>query len=216
MARGGGGGGRGGGRGGRARRSGGYSRPLTKLDVMIFIPLFTIFFLWYASSEITGPEVYSESKLETFCQQQYDAAFSETESYEDNVLLTIVVYEDRSDYSYMAWVGDHIKEETFAYLRGDGSRLDRILESSIQFDYTHSLASDLSHALRELAEEIDRATEYGSYTCTEGHEDNPSCFLNYSQMELNEKLLSATIADLRERTGIPFVLVVEDAKDIFG
>lgn len=217
MARGGGGGGRGGGgRGGRARGGSGYSRPMTKLEAVVFFPVLILLLLsnWY--TETFGPESYDEQKLETFCQQQYDAAFRDTQTYEDNVLLTIVVYEDRSDYSYMTWVGDHINDETFAYLRGDGTRLDRILENSIQLDYTNTLASDLSHALRELAAQIDEATEYGSYTCTEGHSENPSGFKNLSEMDLNETLIGSTIGELREQTGIPFVLVVEDAKDIFG
>lgn len=217
MARGGGGGGRGGGgRGGRAGRSGGYSRPMTKLEAVVFFPVLILLLLssWY--TENFGPESYDEHRLETFCQQQYDAAFRDTQTYDDNVLLTIVVYSDRSDYSYMTWVGDHINGETFTYLQGDGTRLDRILENSIQLDYTNTLASDLSHALRELATEIDEATEFGSYSCTEGHDENPSGFCNYSEMDLNETLIGATIADFREQTGIPLVLVVEDAKDIFG
>lgn len=35
-------------------------------------------------------------------------------------------------------------------------------------------------------------------------------------MTLNEQLLNDTIDYFREQTGIPLVLVVEDASDIFG
>lgn len=222
MARGGGGGGRGGGgRGGRGHsRAGVHSRSnsveSSPLEAVIaFAVIFMIAILIEIVNYSEG-EIYSETKLETFCQQQYDAAFSDMDTYEDNLLLTIVVYEDRYDYSYMTWVGDHINDETFEYLQGEGTELDDILARSIKSDYTHTLASDLSFAIRNLAEQIDEATEYGSYTCTEGHKENPSGLRNLSDMDLNETLLNGTIDDFREQTGIPLVLVVEDAGDIFG
>lgn len=155
MARGGGGGGRGGGggfRGGSHGRSGSYGRPMTKMEAMIAIPLFLILFLLHASPVSNGPETYSETKLEAFCQQQYHEAFQNTDAYEDNLLLTFVIYEDRYDYSYMTWVGDHINDDTFEYLRGEGTALDDILARNIGDGYTHTLASDLSYAIRNLAD----------------------------------------------------------------
>lgn len=218
MARGGGGGGRGGGggfRGGSHGRSGGYSRPMTTVEKILFVPLMILIFIITYIGEYSDNSRYSETKLEAFCESQYHEAFQHTDSYEDNLLLTFVIYEDRYDYSYMTWVGDHINDETFAYLRGEGTALDDILGRNIGDGYTHTLASDLSFAIRDLADQIDEATEYGSYTCSEGHSENPSGLRNRAAMALNEQLLNDAIDYFREQTGIPLVLVVEDASDIF-
>ena len=128
MARGG-GGGRGGGRGGRSfshTRHHGTSRSTPATPGERFLEfLISIFIVLMALMVRAGDSdaLNDESQLSDFASKQYQQAFGETQSYEDNLLLTFVVYEDRSQYAYMTWVGDHIGDEAFEYLQGDGTWL---------------------------------------------------------------------------------------------
>ena len=216
MARGG-GGGRGGGRGGRSfshTRHHGTSRstPATPgerfLEFLIFIFIVLMALMVRAGD---SDALYDESQLSDFASEQYQQAFGETQSYEDNLLLTFVVYEDRSQYAYMTWVGDHIGDEAFEYLQGDGTWLDELLDRQLETDYQYSLSADLTRALRELARQMPEEP----YTCHEDHSDSPTALQNLSDLSLNRTLIEDALLYFRETTGIPIVLVVEDAADIF-
>lgn len=226
MARGGGGGGRGGGRGGRGghRHSRGTTVPyvpttrlggfLVRNEGILISVLLFVALLLHVGERSEAADM--ERRLSDFASAQYNHAFSETDAYEDNLLLLLVVHEDRSDFSYMTWVGDHIGEETFAYLQGEGTWLDDMLSRQFQSNYTHSLSGDLHSALRELADQIDSVTTHGSHTCTEGRSDSPTYLRNLSRMELNEELIEGALDYFRQETLIPIVLVIAEADEVFG
>lgn len=157
---------------------------------------------------------YDEGKLESYASAQYDAAFSRYDAYEDDLLLTFVVWEDSSDYSYIAWVGDHISNEAFGLLGGNDTTLGQTLERYVQYDYEDTLSDDLSRALNAMASELGKLD--GIYTCVEDHTGTPSAFVNESGLRLDETMLDQAVRDFTERTGIPFVLVVADAEEVFG
>lgn len=225
MARGGGGGGRGGGggsRGGRHRHSTGtpyvpvtpLGRFLTKHEGILFGLLVFAAFILHSVGE---PQAANrEQQLSDFASAQYELAFGQTDCYEDNLLLLLVVHEDRSDFSYMTWVGDHIGDDTFEYLRGEGTWLDDLLTQQLREGYTYSLSGDLHRAIRDLADQIDSVTEYGSHTCTEDHSDSPTYVRNLSQLELNEELITEALTYFRQETLIPFVVVIAESGDVYG
>lgn len=218
MARGGGGGGRGGGfRGGRFRGSRSHARGGRHSTISDIIGAVVILFLWMISScQADGGLHYNSAQIEEYASAQYQQAFMSEESYEDNLLLTFVVWDDRSDYSYIAWVGDHINDTTFRLLGDNNSVLGRTLEQTIAYGYESSLSADLKSALEILSGEITYASPSGCYLCDEDHSAANSRLSNQSEMTLDEDTLEAALEAFTDETGIPIVLVVEDAADVFG
>ena len=137
MARGGGGGGRGGGGGGRSFSGARYrsasqndqTTPMNKFVDFIFTTVIIILVLSISSGNSRAS--YDETKLSDFASNHYEASFGNTESYEDNLLLAFVVYEDCEQFSYMTWVGDHIGPDAFQYLQGEGTWLDIMLSRQV-------------------------------------------------------------------------------------
>lgn len=159
---------------------------------------------------------YSERSLEGYAAEQYDIAFDASPAYEDNLLLTFLVYDDHSDFSYIAWVGDHINDATFALLGGNETVLGRTLERYVQYGYENTLSDDLSRAIGSLAGEIVAASPNGAYLCTDVHSAPSDPLVNDASLSLDEELLRSALREFTNTTGIPIVLVVEDAADIFG
>lgn len=231
MARGGGGGGRGGGfRGGGFRgvsRGGGHAvhhhyRPGGPhrqeegcLGSVLFLPI-VLFLLLITLTGNTTTGSYNDQDIEDYASTQYNKAFLGTESYEDNLLLTFVVWDDRSDYSYIAWVGDHIKNQTYNLLGGNSTVLGLTLDRYVQYGYEDTLSDDLSRAVTALAGEIAQASPDGSYLCQEDRSLTQSGLVNNSELVLDEAILTEALYAFTEQTGIPIVLVVEDAEDVFG
>jgi len=229
MARGGGGGGRsGGGFRGGGFRGGGFGahhyghRNTSRFGTcasrlnLLFLPIWLLLLILVQCSNIPQNVSYDESRFEAFAGSQYDQAFSDSAAYEDNLLLAFLVYEDRSDFSYMTWVGDHIRSETFALLGGNETLLGQTLENEIAYGYGPTLSTDLEQVLDTLAAGIIDASPEGSHTCMEDHSGTGSYLINNSELALHSSRLNNALTDFTERTGIPIVLVVEDAADIFG
>lgn len=223
MARGGGGGGRGG-RGGRGSSGSGVEislftlfvsmKPVQRIISVCVAGLLMLLSAFMRTQDSAGAR--DEGPLENFASAQYEQAFRYSAAYEDNLLLAFVVYEDCSDFSYMTWVGDHVCDEAYKNLRGEGTWLDAMLERRIAADYTYSLSADLCGAIGELAEQINTDSGPDPLTCAEDHTDSSTYVLNMSRINLNRDELNEALADFRRKTQLPIVLVVEDAGDIFG
>ena len=221
MARGGGGGGRGGGGRGRSFSSARYrsashkeeTTPTNKFVDFIFTAVFIILVLLISSGNSRAS--YDETQLSDFASGQYEEFFGNTESYEDNLLLAFVVYEDCERFSYMTWVGDHIGPDAFQFLQGEGTWLDAMLSRQVGTYYRDTLSADLDRAVRELAEKLGEVDPMGSLSCGEDSSDSPTALRNRSDLELNTKLIEDALRYFRETTGIPIVLVVEDGRDLF-
>ena len=79
-----------------------------------------------------------------------------------------------------------------------------------------ALSGDLHRAIRDLADQIDSVTEYGSHTCTEDHTDSPTYVRNLSGLELNEELITEALTYFRQETLIPVVVVIAESTEVFG
>ena len=66
-----------------------------------------------------------------------------------------------------------------------------------------------------LAEGICAASPEGSYTCSEDHAASGSWLVNNSNISLHESRMNNALAAFTGATGIPIVLVIVEAEDIF-
>lgn len=216
MARGGrgGGGGRSGGgfRGSSFR--GGYHRRGRSSPISVILGIILLVFVGITESCGGNSAVYSDSKLEAAASAQYESSFRQTDAPEDALLLYFVEYDDDQEFYYIAWVGDHIRDESYDLLGDNSTKLGRILLQEVDSLYTFSLSEDLTASVTRLAEELQKIP--GSHhTCDEDRSDCPSGLINLSDHDLDEASINQAIWAFTEATDIPLVLVVEDAEDIF-
>lgn len=217
MARGGRAGGRSGGRsrgrsfrrghhahGGRRSTPGGLARAMVMLVIAMII-------------NVLEPRLeYNEAALEQCAAQHYEQVFGKSEAYEDNLVLTFVVWPDNCDYSYITWVGDHVNDTTYDLLGGNESYLGQTLSREISESYEYSLCEDLEQTLALLAEQIRTCSPKGCYTCDEDHSGTGSVLINNSRVSLHENRLQSALDAFTEAMGIPIALVIEDAETLFG
>ena len=161
--------------------------------------------------------VYDEYALQDYADEQYQIAFGDADAYEDNLLLVFLIDEESYyDFYYIAWVGDHIQDDIYSMLGGSGSELDDALLSYVnETSYKYSLDSDLAAVVKALSDEITALGLDSSYTCEEEHIQAASRLTNYTDLPMTEDTVISALAAFTEATGIPMVIVVDYATEVF-
>ncbi len=163
-----------------------------------------------------GVVQYDEEKFQDFADAQYAAEFSGKGAYEDYVLLVMVTSEDYYDYVYIAWVGDHIDSKIHRLFDSQGT-FGRAIHSNVNMDnYKYSLDSDLARVVEQMELEITDLGLFSSHKCEEDHSKADSHLTNLSNLQLTQDTVDDALKSFTESTGIPMVVVVEDAEDVFG
>lgn len=161
--------------------------------------------------------VYDEYALQDYADQRYAEAFGNSAAYEDNILLVFLIDEENYyDFYYIAWVGDHIRTDVKYMMGGSGSELDDALLSYVnEVSYEYSLDSDLAAVVKSLSEQITTLELDGNFTCEEDHITIKSKLLNYSSLPMTDETVDSALAAFTEATGIPMVIVVDHAANVF-
>lgn len=185
---------------------------------IVIVLVVLIAFVGSSIAEIAngGSVGYDESKLQDYADQQYAQVFGDT-AYEDNLLIVFLTTEDHYDYTYVAWVGDHIAPEIAELMGDNGTELGRAMANNISdTDYRYSLDTDLGRVIKRLAQKIDSMDLPDSYTCQEENSNAPSQLINHTDLPMTEETVEQALAQFTEMTGIPCTIVVEDAEAVFG
>ena len=163
-----------------------------------------------------GVVQYDEEKFQDFADAQYAAEFSGKGAYEDYVLLVMLTDEEYYDYAYIAWVGDHIDSDIHRKFDSQGA-LGTAIHSNVHVDnYKYSLDSDLARVVEQMEQQITDLGLSSSHKCEEDHSKATSHLTNMSDLQLTQETVDTALKDFTEATGIPMVIVVEDAEDVFG
>ena len=159
---------------------------------------------------------YNEEQFQDYADTQYAAEFSGKGAYEDYVLLVMLTDEEYYDYAYIAWVGDHIDSNIHRKFDSQGA-LGTAIHSNVNVDnYKYSLDSDLARVVEQMEQQITDLGLSSSYKCEEDHSKATSHLTNNSNLQLTQETVDTALKDFTEATGIPMVIVVEDAEDVFG
>ena len=172
------------------------------------------------TSLIQGGTVnYNEEALQDYANEQYMEAFGESTAYEDNILLVLLVEEENYyDYSYIAWVGDHVARNINYMFGAEYTELGRaIASSSINGDnYKYALTQGLSDVVDKMTSHIKALGLESSFTCNEVHNQVESRLVNKSAISINVKSVETSLNAFTEATGISIVIVVEEAEEVYG
>lgn len=191
---------------------------LGSVFAVVIMAVVLVGFIAGAVTEIAdgGSVRYDESKLQQYADTQYAQAFSDT-AYEDNVLIVFLAGEDRYDYAYIAWVGDHLAPEIRDMLGDNNTDLGQAMESYISdTDYTYSLDTDLARVVKGIGQRIKALNLESNYDCQESRVDTNSRLINRSGLPMTEETVNQALSQFTEQTGIPCVIVVEEAEAVFG
>lgn len=164
-----------------------------------------------------GSVRYDEEVFQDYANAQYQKEFGSSSAYEDNLLIVFLTSEDHYDYSYIAWVGDHIVTDVNWLLGSNDTELGWAMSQSInQSSYKYSLDSNLAQVMQQMTKEIQDLGLESSFDCTEDHVQVSSHLTNYTQLELTNTTVNDALTAFTQATGIPAVIVVEDMEDVFG
>jgi len=181
--------------------------------VMLFSSVGTAF------TDVTsgGSVKYDENTFQDYADAQYRAEFGNSTAYEDNLLLVVLVDEDYYDYHYIAWVGDHIHSDINKLFGNEQTEFGRAMNSNVNVNsYKYSLDTNLAHVVEQMTKTIEQKNLTSSFKCSENHIQVDSHLTNKTDLAITEDTVNMALDEFTETTGIPIVVVVDDAEDVFG
>ena len=206
----------------------GYRRGGSGCGVVVILAIFAIFFI---GAMLTGNvsyeiidgqyeyidyELYDEATMQKYADDNYKDFFSESTAPEDNILLVFLTNETCDGYYTIAWVGDNIKRD-ISDMFGEYSEYGWSLDSRININYYgYSLDTDLAAVIEDMTRHItDLGLESSFVTVSEQSDAIASRLENRTSLDLTESVVNSALADFTEKTGIPCIILVEDAEDVF-
>lgn len=189
--------------------------------VMILVSVVVLFSI--LGSAVTdfaagGSIQYDENTFQDYADAQYRTEFGTSTAYEDNLMIVFLVDEEEHyDFAYIAWVGDHIDNSINLMFGSEQTALGRAIEANVNMrSYKYSLDSDLARVVDQMADEIEAKSLSSSFKCSEDHVQVTSHLTNKTDLSMTDSTVNDALTRFTEETGIPIVLVVEDAVDVFG
>lgn len=189
------------------------------IAIFVLVALFFSFLGTAINAATQGGIVqYDENKFQDYADACYAEAFGSSASYEDHILLCVLVDpEGLSDYYYIAWVGDHIATEINNMMGGNDTVLGSVMNSAInESSYKYSLDSNLAQVMETMTTKVQALGLESSFKCSESHTAIPSRLINKSGLSLTASTVDAALAAFTDATGISVVIVVEEMEDVFG
>ena len=170
------------------------------------------------NSVTTGGEIYyDENAFQTYADAQYAQHFGDFEDYEDALLIVFAVdAETCYDYAYIAWVGDHIDRDINYMFGSNGTKFGNAIASSAinSSSYKFSLDSGIAAVMEDMEEHIVRLGLENNLTCKHKYPDFESHVVNNTELSVTPSTVNSALVSFTEATGIPVVVVIEDAVEI--
>ena len=194
-------------------------RGATIFCISCLVTIFLVVSLAFLSS-IFGwqpPTDYDEEIFQDYADEQYALHFSDSEAYEDNLLIVVLTKKNRKDFYYIAWVGDQIHPNVNVLLGNNDTALGRAMNNNINpNNYSPSLDSDLAKVVEDMTTFVSSVeTDTKSLlTCTET-KSRLGKFVNNTKLSMDASLVEPSLQKFADYTGIPVTLIVEDAADVF-
>lgn len=189
------------------------------VGAFVAIPMLIIFSIIFIFAAISGnvefnDTGYNEQVFETYADEQYYAIFSETENYEENILLVFTVDEGYDNYNYncIAWLGYDLNEDVRDLFGNEYTEFGRKVQNSIPKYYEHSLSVNLRDITNHMANKVSAITGAPA-----GSVDTSfSKLVNNSSLNISESTVNSALVSFTEKTGINIAIVVANGEDVFG
>lgn len=161
-------------------------------------------------------DMYNEATMQDYANDKYMQYFGNTSAVEDNILLVLLTNEACDGYYTIAWVGDNIADE-INNMFGEYTEYGDALYNNIDEYFGYSLDSDLASVVKEMTGHIANLSLDSSFYW-ESDRSNlaESKFVNMTSMDLTTEIVYQALVDFTDKTGIPIVVIVDSAEEVFG
>ena len=185
---------------------------------IVFLLVFA--FLWFNGTteySFSDAIVYSEAGMQDYADARYQEIFGDDKGYEDNILLVFLANEEADGYYTIAWVGDNIKSE-INEMFGEYTEYGEAMNQYINTDYyAYTLDNNLADVVRAMEKSIVDANLGISFRSdTVDAPEKISRLVNYTEFDISKEVVNDAVTSFREATGIPLVIVVDMAENVFG
>lgn len=185
------------------------------ITVAAFALLFVIIFIGaiFGTVEMedhgSGNIVYDEAAFQKYANQQYYNAFSQTDEYEENILLVFVVFEGYEGYDCIAWGGNEIDYETNNLF---GYDFQNVVEGEMPDYYELAMTQSLKNIVYLMTKKAS-----ARYTpSAEGYDTSFSRVYNNSELDIDEATVEKELVAFTTKTGYPISIAVVDGEEIYG
>ena len=199
---------------------GGFGGGCFTAIVMTLFCIFLALWLFLPDEGITinlgEEEMYNEATMQDYANDKYMQYFGSSSAVEDNILLVFLTNEACDGYYTIAWVGDNINDE-INNMFGEYTEYGEALYNNVDEYFAYSFDSDLADVVDEMTQHI-AASGLDSSFYWESDRTNlaDSKFINLTSMDLTTEIVHRAITDFTDKTGIPMVIVVDSAEEVFG
>lgn len=159
---------------------------------------------------------YDEAVFQDYADSQYALHFSQTDDYEDNLLIAVLTTESCDEYYYIAWPGNHIVSEINLMFGNEYTEFGQAMVGCINENgYQYSLSKNLAMVMETMTEKITNLGLESSLSC--GNENDVMVgFANYSDLTMDESTVKDALDIFAQSTGISVVMVVESSEVVFA
>lgn len=191
--------------------------------IFIFIIFTALFFLMPQNTVIDftngitiQEDMYDEATMQDYANDKYMQYFGSSSAVENNILLVFLTNESCDGYYTIAWVGDNINDE-INNMFGEYTEYGESLYNNIDEYFAYSFDSDLADVVNNMTDHI---TQLGLDSSFYWESDRTnladSKFINMTSMDLTTEIVHKALTDFTDKTGIPMVIVVDSAEEVFG
>lgn len=161
-----------------------------------------------------GSVQYDERTMQTYGNEQYAKAFANAEAYEENLLITFLINDERDGYYVYACVGDDMDVDVKELFGNENTRFGATVLRTVNSEYyEYSLSSNLADVMTKMADDV---VSVSDEAVGEGTDTSRSVLINNSSLTMNEATVNKSLKKFTEKTGIEAAIVVEDMEEVFG
>ena len=195
---------------------------------VIFAPMIIAVLLIFLFAYILMPsgepdnfgKEYNEAAFQAAADEKYAEYFASGATYEDNLLLYVLVEEDCEQIYFIAWVGDNIQYDINYLFGGNSSALGRSIGNNVAQYYAYSLDSNLAAVVNDMEEQIvgmNLTSSFKKNTKPASPSESKLVDLTGEGVpELTAETVNDALASFTEATGIRTVLCVDRIDNVFG
>ena len=189
---------------------------LAPIIVIVMAAAFLFFSIGGMVSDIStgGSYQWDERALQSYAEAEYDAIYTDMETYEDNIMILFLAdSEGDYTYAYIGWTGDNIGADVDELFGNEYTALGRAFSASIPEMFENSLSKNLRSVVQKMQTEVLRIPDR--------FEDAPAAeavsprFVNHSSFRITDATVQGALDDFYLETGISMSLVVAEMSDVF-
>ncbi len=200
--------------------SGAMSLIAIPIVILLIVVIMLFGYIGEAVSTVTsgGKIEYDERAFQDYANRRYTEEFGSSSAFEDNLLIVFVTDEKSEEFYCIAFIGDNVKTEINHMFGDETTEFGRAMISSVNAEfYGYSLGSNLASAMDIMTDKVTALDLESSFRSKsdQSHMTEPR-LVNYSDLTFSEISAEASLKRFTEQTGIPAVIVVDTAENVFG